>query len=119
MADIYLDNGKIGVSNGDIFICDDEIDVIQQAIHNIKTRVGENIFHPDIGNPSLDDRKKYLDSYADIIEDGCTTAIEFDDRIQSVDEISVKLMDGESYDYTIIFVVTTIFGDQLHSKVLI
>lgn len=117
MADIYLNNGKIGVSNGDILICDDDTDIIQQAIHNIKTAAGDNIFHPEIYNSSLTNRKKHLESYLDIIEDGCTRAIEHDTRIESVDDLQVIL--ENEYDYTIIFTVTTIYGDQLNSMAII
>lgn len=119
MADIYLENGKIGIHNGDIFVCDDDTDIIQQAIHNMKTGVGDNIFHPDNGNDSLSERKKYLDSYFDIIKDGCTRAIEQDARIQSVDDLQVGLSDSEDYSYTIIFTVTTITGNQINSMAII
>lgn len=120
MADILLNNsGGIAISNGDIAICDDDTDIIQQARNNINTHIGNNIFHTDIGNPALGERMKYTEQYLDIIEDGCSQAIMCDDRIDSINAISVVLSEDDKKKCVITFSVITIYGDQLDSQCVV
>lgn len=120
MADILLNNsGGIAISNGDIAICDDDTDIIQQARNNINTHIGNNIFHTDIGNPALGERMKYTEQYLDIIEDGCSQAIMCDDRIDSINAISVVLSEDDKKKCVVTFSVITIYGDQLDSQCVV
>lgn len=120
MADILLNNsGEIAIRNGDIAICDDDTDIIQQARNNINTHIGNNIFHTDIGNPALGERMKYTEQYLDIIEDGCSQAIMCDNRIDSINTISVVLSEDDKKKCVVTFSVITIYGDQLDSQCVV
>lgn len=120
MADILLNNsGDIAIRNGDIAICDDDTDIIQQARNNINTHIGNNIFHTDIGNPALGERMKYTEQYLDIIEDGCSQAIMYDNRIDSINTISVVLSEDDKKKCVVTFSVITIYGDQLDSQCVV
>lgn len=114
MADILLNNGDIVVSNGDIVICSDDNDILQQASNNIGTIIGSNVFHPNIGNPALNERMKHTEQYIDIIKDGCLQAIELDDRIDTVDDINITLSSNNSC--LVSFSITTIYGDTIDSQ---
>ena len=117
MADILLnDNNDISIINGDIAICSDDFDIIQQAKININTRIGNNIFHTSIGNPALNERMKYTDKYMDIIENGCKQAIMCDDRVDSINHINVSLSESDKNTCNIDFSIITIYGDQLDSQ---
>lgn len=120
MADILLNNsGGIAIRNGDIAICNDDTDIIQQARNNINTHIGNNIFHTDIGNPALGERMKYTEQYLDIIEDGCSQAIMCDNRIDSINTISVVLSEDDKKKCIVTFSVITIYGDQLDSQCVV
>ena len=120
MADILLNNsGAIAIRNGDIAICDDDTDIIQQARNNINTHIGNNIFHTNIGNPALGERMKYTEQYLDIIEDGCSQAIMCDNRIDSINTISVVLSEDDKKKCVVTFSVITIYGDQLDSQCVV
>ena len=117
MADILLnDNNDISIIDGDIAICSDDFDIIQQAKININTRIGNNIFHTSIGNPALNERMKYTDKYMDIIENGCKQAIMCDDRVDSINNINVSLLESDKNTCNIDFSIITIYGDQLDSQ---
>ena len=117
MADILLnDNNDISIINGDIAICGDDFDIIQQAKININTRIGNNIFHTSIGNPALNERMKYTNKYMDIIENGCKQAIMCDDRVDSINNINVSLSESDKNTCNIDFSIITIYGDQLDSQ---
>lgn len=117
MADILLnDNNDISIINGDIAICNDDFDIIQQAKININTRIGNNIFHTSIGNPALNERMKYTNKYIDIIENGCKQAIMCDDRVDSINNINVSLSEDDKNTCNVDFSIITIYGDQLDSQ---
>lgn len=120
MADMLLKDGEdsykdIQISNGDIAICDDDSDVIQQAMDSIRTKVKEIPFHPTYGNRSLGNRMKYTKTYTDIIKDGCTNAILLDQRVSEVSEIEVNLDEEDRADAFVYFKVVTIDGKELSS----
>lgn len=115
MSDIMTKNGDLVVLYGDIAICNDDNDIIQQAVNSIATAVGENVFHPEFGNPSLNNRMKYTESYLDSIEEGCRTAILQDERVASIENISISLSEDNNTSCDISFVLKTIEDIELTS----
>lgn len=115
MGDIALMDGDFVVEAGDIVIYSDDTDIIQQAINNINTMIGSNVFHPDYGNNALHYRMKYTDSYIDRIEESCRQAIELDNRVSNVNNIIATLSDDDKSTCTITFTLTTIEDRELTS----
>lgn len=113
MADILLnDGGDIRIDGGDIAVCSDNIDIVQQAKNSICTVIGENPFHPNYGRDK-GSRMKYTNQYLDSIEEACTNAISLDDRVNSVLELDAELYNGNQC--YIKFSLLTIDGMELNS----
>ena len=122
MSDIALINGDIAASSfGDIFIIDDDADIIQMAVNNIMTIQGANEFHTEIGNTVYNDRFKMSQRGLEDIAGRCKNAILNDYRVQSVLEIIAKnISTTDNYGLCeISFVLLTIYGRQLSSNVTI
>lgn len=113
MADILLtDKGDLRLDHGDIAICGDNEDIIQQAINTIHTTIGENPFHPSFGKQK-NERIKYTERYLDGIEEACTNAILLDDRVDDVVTMNAQLYNGDQC--YIEFTIVTIEGIELSS----
>lgn len=121
MADIYLDNGELASTMfGDIAIVSNEDDdVLQMAIHNIRTIYGENQFHDDIGNKIYERRLKVIDTDADTIVKDCTNAIMQDDRVQTVQDMLVYADEHDRHSLEIEFTLVTTYGSVIASTVQI
>lgn len=122
MSDIALINGDIMASNfGDILIANDNDDIIQMAINNIKTIYGANEFHPEIGNTVYNGRYKMSENGLKEIASRCKDAIMSDYRVANVIEIIAKNISTlDNYGLCdISFVLITIGGIQLSSSVAI
>lgn len=120
MADIYLDNGElVATMFSDIAIIDGDDEILQMAIHNIRTIYGENQFHTDIGNKIYERRLKVMDSDADTIIKDCTNAILQDDRVSAVTEMSVYADEHDKHNLEIQFVLLTTSGSSISSMVQI
>lgn len=120
MSDVLLKDGDsykdLHVYNGDIALCDDDSDVIQQAINSINTRIKGIPFHPTYGNAAIGNRMKYINSYLDTIKDGCTDAILLDRRVSDVSSIDVQLDDEYKSFAVVFFTIVTIDGRELSSS---
>lgn len=120
MADIYLDNGELAPTMfGDIATVDGDDEILQMAIHSIRTVLGENQFHIDIGNKIYERRLKVMDNDADTIVHDCSTAIMQDDRVQRVVEMKVYRDDVDRHNLDIEFTLTTVSGSTISSTVQI
>lgn len=92
MSDIMLINGDIVISEiNDISTVDDNNDIVQQACHNIYTKLGENQFHTKLGNKVYGKRLKYNESSADVISQLCEECIYQDERIDNVISVDVTM----------------------------
>lgn len=120
MGDIALVNGEIVRSQyGDISITtSDNDDIIQQAINSIYTKFGEMYLHPELGNKMLNGRYKIADDMSDVEAD-CQEAMMYDERIDSVDEISIVRSSRIRGSVDINFTITTIYGDVLSSDITV
>lgn len=120
MADIYLDNGELAPTMfGDIATVDGDDEILQMAIHSIRTVLGENQFHTDIGNKIYERRLKVMDNDADTIVHDCSTAIMQDDSVQQVVEMKVYRDDTDRHNLDIEFTLTTVSGSTISSTVQI
>ena len=120
MADIYLDNGEIiPTMFSDITVVNGDDEILQMAIHSIRTFFGENEYHPEIGNKIYTRRLKVLDSGADTIVSDCTSAILQDDRVRSVDEMSVYYDKENKHNLEVEFTLTTSTGSVISGTVQI
>lgn len=120
MADIYLDNGELAPTMfGDIATVDGDDEILQMAIHSIRTVLGENQFHTYIGNKIYERRLKVMDNDADTILHDCSTAVMQDDRVQQVVEMKVYRDDTDRHNLDIEFTLTTVSGSTISSTVQI
>lgn len=120
MADIYLENGDLAATMfSDIAIVEGDDEILQMAIHNIRTIYGENQFHDEIGNKVYGRRLKVVDSDADVIVKDCINAIMQDDRIQSVTEMSVYSDEYDRHNLEIQFILLTTSGSSISSTIQI
>ena len=122
MSDIALVNNDIMASNfGDIFVVDDNSDIIQMAINNIVTIFGTNEFHPNIGNKAHNRRHKMSENNLKEVANECKNAILQDSRVMNVIEVIAKnISTKENYGLCdISFVLITASGMQLSSNVTI
>lgn len=122
MSDIALINGDIVASNfGDILVINDDDDIVQMAINNIRTIFGANQFHPNTGNTVYNDRFKMSERGLEDIAARCKSAILQDPRVQNVLEIVARNISTQK-DYglcDISFVLLTTYGKRLNSNVAI
>lgn len=122
MSDLYLgDDGDIKVSVfKDVVVLDKEDDdVLQMAINNIITIMGENPFHENLGNNVFHRRLKITDSDADTIAKDCAGAMMNDNRIQQVADIAVYYDENDRHNLEIEFKIITTYGTVIPSTVQI
>lgn len=122
MSDIALVNGDIvGSIFGDVLVINDDDDIIQMAINNIKLIYGANEFHPNMGNTVYGSRYKMSENGLEEIATKCKNAIMQDYRVSNVIEVIAKnISTSQSYGLCdISFVLVTIYGTQLNSNITI
>jgi hypothetical protein len=120
MRDIIMMNGDLVVTEfGDIaVILSDDDDIIQMANNNIATRLGENIFHPEIGNDAYNKRLKITPSNLSEVESDCKDAILYDTRVSDV--TNIKAYDGIGYgECTIGYTLLTTDGHSIDGRISI
>ena len=120
MKDIAMINGDLVVNDfGDIaIVSSDNDDIIQFANNNILTRLGENIFHTDIGNDVHNRRFKMTQSNLVEIESYCKNAILRDTRIDNI--VHMKASIGSNHGECIIeYTLLTVDGDNLDGRMSI
>lgn len=120
MIDIAMINGDLVVGElGDIaVVATDDDDIIQMANNNISTRLGENIFHPEIGNDALNKRLKITPSDLLEVESDSKSAILYDTRVSDV--TSIRASSGINYGECIVeYTVLTTGGHSIDGKMQI
>lgn len=116
MTDLYMSNGDL-VANvfGDLVVCSDERNDIIQSVNNmILTRLGENIYHTDIGNDIFNMRVKASDSGIEQVTEESKIAILKDPRISDVSYIDT-VRDGS--DYIVKYIATSVNGLTINGVV--
>lgn len=121
MADIYIgdDGDLVATAYGDIAIIGDDDDILQMAINNVRTILGENQFHPEIGNNVFNRRMKVIDSDAETIAKDCINAIKQDDRVRAVKSIEIYADGEDRHNLDVQFTIITIGGNTISSTVQI
>ena len=118
--DIKLDNGDIsGTLFGDIALTnDEEYDIIQNANHNVLTKAGSIVLHPEHGNTAFTKRVKLSQSHIDTMKVECSNAILQDVRVDSVVDMSItkSVIYGQC---DIGFIIVTYNGSILTSGVAV
>lgn len=120
MIDLLMNgNGDLTVTkSGDIALVDNhDDDIIQTANNNIMTRLGENMYHPKIGNSMYKSRLKYTDVGLRMVESCCSDAIKQDTRIKDVENILAMRSGDSEHDCLIQYAVRTVDDKILYNTV--
>lgn len=115
MADIYMREGDIDISGGDISVVVNHDEILQFAVHAIATIYGEMIFHTDVGNHVYERRLKVLESDANVIMQDCTNAILADDRVEAVTYMEVSYEEEDKVNVFVKFTLRAIDGALISS----
>lgn len=120
MADIFFENGDIGISlNGDIAVIQSYDEITQSAINNISLKYGSYEFNTKLGNIAQTRRLKISNSSLDIIETDCINAILYDKRVARVISMDASYDEEIPNTVDISFVIETIDGTRTSSSIKI
>lgn len=117
-TDIALYNADIGISpTGDIDLIGGEPNIIQAAVNNMRTVLGEWFIDSSAGNAIFGKRLKNIANHMSEVEQHCRDAILYDIRIKSVKDITATY--HGKYDCSVNFTVETADGNIIVSSTTI
>lgn len=117
-TDIAMHNADIGISpTGDIDLVSGNLNIIQTAVNNMRTILGEWFIDNSAGNAIFGRRLKNIANHMSEVEQCCRDAILYDIRIKSVKDINA-IYSGK-YDCIVNFSVETADGDIVNGSTMI